>query len=93
MFSGCKPIGHREFLSLKLETGVPVFPEDFMNTSLGEKVALEKAHIEISEYCKKPSSKRTNYQRLNFSTPFMPVLDHSQEYIHVRVFSLARGIV
>ena len=35
VYSGCKPIGHREFLSLKLEAGQAVFPDDYIHTDLG----------------------------------------------------------
>jgi hypothetical protein len=35
VYSGCKAIGHKEFLSIMLECGKPVFPEDFPQSRLG----------------------------------------------------------
>ena len=32
VYSGCKPIGHTEFLSIKLECGLPVFPDDYYHS-------------------------------------------------------------
>jgi glycine cleavage system aminomethyltransferase T len=32
VFSGCKPIGHKEYLSIKFESGEPVFPDDYLHT-------------------------------------------------------------
>jgi hypothetical protein len=29
IYSGCKAIGHKEYLSIMLECGKPVFPEDY----------------------------------------------------------------
>ena len=35
VYSGCKPLGYNEYLSIMLEANQPVFPEDFPNTQIG----------------------------------------------------------
>ena len=35
IYSGCKAIGHKEYLSIMLECGKPVFPEDYPQTKIG----------------------------------------------------------
>lgn len=61
VYSGCKPIGHKEYLSIMLECGSPVFPEDYHHTAIGDKLASEQALKKMETYCKRPPSKRVNY--------------------------------
>ena len=63
VYSGCKAIGEREYLKLMMECNKRVFPNDYPETKAGSELALAKG-IEFvqTKYCKKPPSKRINYQ-------------------------------
>ena len=61
VYSGCKPIGHKEYLSLMLECGSPVFPDDFLHTAIGDSEASVEALSRMRKYCARPPSKRLNY--------------------------------
>ena len=43
VYSGCKAIGHKEYLSIKLECGQPVFPDDYMHSQVGSYEASKVA--------------------------------------------------
>eukprot|EP00347_Sterkiella_histriomuscorum_P019211 403342510 len=92
VYSGCKPIGYKEFLAINLEIGNPVFPQDFCHTQVGKEQGVISLHEQMEHYCKRPSSKRINYQCLNFSSPFMPKIEEDQKYKFIKLFSLMRGV-
>lgn len=80
VYSGCKTIGHKEYLSIKLECGHPVFPDDYLNSQIGAEEANKVALQRLEKYCKRPPSKRPNYQKINSLNPFKPNIEVSKDY-------------
>lgn len=92
VYSGCKPIGHKEYLSLKLECGVPVFPDDYIQTEAGDIEASLAGLEKMRKYCARPPSKRLNYQRINSLNPFRPVINQAASHAFALITSFQRGV-
>jgi hypothetical protein len=92
VYSGCKPIGHKEYLSIKLECGQPVFPDDYHHSEVGNLEACKVARLKLETYCKRPPSKRPNYQKTKSYNPFRPNINVSTDYAFFSVSSFQRGV-
>lgn len=66
----CRTIGYLEFKNLYTDSINLFFPEDYPCTLSNSKLSRETAISNIELYCKKPPSKRVNYQKLKISSPF-----------------------
>lgn len=47
VYSGCKPIGLKEYKSIMLEQLIPIYPDDYLNCHGGEKEQLDKTTDKI----------------------------------------------
>jgi hypothetical protein len=59
-------------MSIKLECGQAVFPDDYLHSEAGNCEANKVALKRLETFCKRPPSKRLNYQKTKFYTPFKP---------------------
>ncbi|CDW89507.1 ribonucleases p mrp protein subunit pop1 containing protein [Stylonychia lemnae] len=92
VYSGCKPIGLKEYLAINMEVMNPVYPFDYLQTQTGQKQGVVKAHQDLEIYCKRPASKRINYQVYNFSNPFLQKFKLNQAQKFINLFSYSRGV-
>lgn len=72
--NGNRAIGQNELRALRLETGQPVFPEDFADTVCGCTALREEEKILRETYLRRPKSKRVNYTLNRVESPMYPAL-------------------
>lgn len=63
-YSGCKPIGEREYKKLMLECWQRVFPYDYPGTQAFKLEAERSAYEQVAKYAGRPPSKRCNFLSL-----------------------------
>jgi hypothetical protein len=68
--SGAKAVGQRELNYLMFESGVLQFPNDFSDTEQGQEANKRDCLDLYKKYIRRPPSKRVNYFKLGFLTPF-----------------------
>lgn len=75
MFSnGNRAIGQDELRLLRLEANLPIFPEDFGDTSTG-RAALRDIEADLmAAHLRRPKSKRVNYMLNRIDSPMYPAL-------------------
>lgn len=67
---GCRPAGLRDLYFVNLEAGRPSFPCSFPDTDAGAKYEEQVRLEALTEFYKRPKSKRSNFAILGVSTPF-----------------------
>jgi ribonuclease P/MRP protein subunit POP1 len=72
IFRGARASGLREFNSTSMEMRALCFPRDFPDGDPGRTWADEHKQDLETKYCKRPPSKRPNFQKLNVQAPFQP---------------------
>ncbi len=68
--SGAKAIGQRELNYLMFESGVLQFPNEYSDTLPGQDANKRECLELYQKYIRRPPSKRVNYLKLGFLTPF-----------------------
>ncbi len=57
-----------------------MFPDDYINSKVGSDEANKIALQKFETFCKRPPSKRPNYQKINSLNPFKPNIEVSNDY-------------
>jgi ribonuclease P/MRP protein subunit POP1 len=70
VYAGAKALGLSEYSSIFFEQGKLFYPDDYPTTKAYNQMALDRAKEKITEYFKKPSSKRMNYEKIGSPFPF-----------------------
>lgn len=65
-----KIIGYSEYKTIFNSSDSLFFPQDFPSTKSSEQYTLQMINEKLQKYIKLPSSKRINYQKLKFPSPF-----------------------
>ncbi len=72
-----------------LECQQRAFPYDYPQTDAGKSIMLTTAQEKLNLYCKRPPSKRVNYQNLCQPMPFLPTIGANFFYMAI---PLERGV-
>lgn len=92
VYSGCRAIALKEYLSICMEAQRRCFPYDYPECEAGRHWAKRAMLRRIEEYMLKPPSKRVNYQKLKFACPFGGGEQRGQKRVAVKLVSLGRGV-
>jgi ribonuclease P/MRP protein subunit POP1 len=73
--NGARAAGQRELRHMALETGVPVFPEDYQDAAAGSAAMKATEERAQERFNRRPKAKRVNYVKYRVASPFRVDLD------------------
>lgn len=72
--NGSRAAGQEEMRMIHLEANLPMFPEDFVDSSAGYSKLRREEEMLHEVYARRPKSKRVNYGLYRFQSPMFPDL-------------------